>query len=349
MCLVSLSPFFLSLSLSPLSLYLSRYGFDRERSRQALDAGGGEVGATMEQLLLQVFTERYGPKAVSPDGLQGAPMDECLTQRQEEALALTAIYGDRFTERIANSVWSVSLDLSFLAEKAVKAGGRHNGSAHGANGGIVHIREVCRFYLKGAGCRFGDKCKYKHQMPTKMGGGPPEVVAASQPGFSSFSPPEYELEVRFPKGNRYPFQAPVVAFSTNDESVGAAARLSVTERLFAEALAAARSGEPVVYTLITCCEDESAMMELLSVGHHKYSSPPPVLVVPPPVPAAPAMTKSRSGRSNVPVTQDSKSSTNSNSHQIANNRTTSTSNATSNSRRIEGERELKHATQDSTG
>uniref|UniRef100_A0A4W5KEL6 Putative ATP-dependent RNA helicase DHX57 n=1 Tax=Hucho hucho TaxID=62062 RepID=A0A4W5KEL6_9TELE len=309
---------------------LCRYGFDRERSKQALEAGVGEVGATMEQLLLQVFSERYGPKAVSPDGLQGAPMDECLTQRQEEALALTAIYGDRFTERIANSVWTVTLDPDFLADIA---GRKQNASAR--TNDSVQISDVCSFYLKGAGCRFGAKCKYKHQMPTKgTASGPQDPVGASQPGFSSYSSPEYELEVRFPKGNRYPFQAPVIAFSTNDEAIGAAARLSVTEHLFGEALAAAKEGEPVVYTLITCCEDEATMKDLLSVTHHKYSSLPPVVVAPPL--AAFAMTKSMSGRSNTASHVESKSSTNTNrtapTNSTANSRTAPTNSTTANSR-----------------
>ncbi|KAJ8013856.1 hypothetical protein DPEC_G00034150, partial [Dallia pectoralis] len=308
---------------------LCRYGFDRERSRQALETGVGEVGATLEQLLLQIFMERYGLKAISPDGLQGAPMDECLTQRQEEALALTAIYGDRFTERIANSVWTVTLDPDFLADIS----GR-NRKAAACTDGVVHLHEVCRFYLKGGGCRFGAKCKYKHQMPTKgKASGPQEPVGASQPGFSSYSSPEYELEVRFPKGNRYPFQAPIVAFSTNDESIGAAARLSVTEHLFGEALAAAKEGEPVVYTLITCCEDEATMKELLSVTHHKYSSLPPVVVAPPPI----SISKSRGGRSNASSHEGTKSNMNADRPTLTNNstgnsRTAPNNNSTGNSR-----------------
>lgn len=270
-----------------------RYGFDRERGKQALEAGGGEFGATLEQLLHQVFSERYGQKAVSPDGLEGVPMDECLSQRQEEALALAAIYGERFDERIANTVWTVTLDLLFLSH------GNKNGSEVGSRYGerSVNIRDVCRFYLKGQGCRFGNKCKFKHQMPTKRGSGAgsPDLNGPSQPGISSYSSPEYVLEIRFPKGNRYPFQAPIVAFSTNDESMGAAGRLSVTERLFGEALAAAKSSEPVVYTLITLCEDESTMKELLAVSHHKYSTPPPVVAVPPP---SLAIAKNKSVRSN---------------------------------------------------
>uniref|UniRef100_A0A672ZPM5 Putative ATP-dependent RNA helicase DHX57 n=1 Tax=Sphaeramia orbicularis TaxID=375764 RepID=A0A672ZPM5_9TELE len=278
---------------------LCRYGFDRERSKRALESGEGEFGATLEQLLHQVFTERYGQKSVSPDGLDVVPMDECLSQRQEEALALAAIYGERFSERIANAVWTVSLDLSFLSNSVFKNSRKQN------NEKSISIRDVCRFYLKGQGCRFGDKCRFKHQLPTKgtSADGSPELNGPSQPGFSSYSPPEYELEIRFPKGNRYPFQAPIVAFSTNDESVLGSGRLSVTERLYGEALAAAKSSEPVVYTLITLCEDEATMKELLTVSHHKYSTPPPVVVVPPP---SLTITKSKSVRSN--TSEESRSS-----------------------------------------
>ncbi|XP_023205759.1 putative ATP-dependent RNA helicase DHX57 isoform X1 [Xiphophorus maculatus] len=267
---------------------LCRYGFDRERSKQALESGGGEFGSTLEHLLLQVFSERYGQKAVSPDGLQGVPMDECLSQRQEEALALAAIFGDRFYERIANAVWTVSLDVSFLSDKPA----RNGGDAAGKNS-----RNVCKFYLKDRGCRFGDKCRFRHELPgrERSGAGSLDPKGPSQPGFTSYSPPEYELEVRFPKGNRYPHQAPIVAFSTNDESVAAAGRLGVTEKLFGEALAAAKSGEPVVYTLITLCEDELSMKELLAVGHHKYSTPPPV-VAPQPNPLG--IAKSRTSSTN---------------------------------------------------
>lgn len=296
-------------------LSICRYGFDRERSKQALESGGGEFGATLEQLLLQIFSERYGQKAISSDGLEGVPMDECLSQRQEEALALTAIYGERFSERIANAVWTVTLDLSFLADSASR-NGRHVGN-RGGGGGVASIHGVCKFYMKGQGCRFGDKCKFKHQLPTKRrsGAGSPDPMGPSQPGFSSFAPPEYELEIRFPKGNRYPFQAPIVAFSTTDESVGAAGRLSVTERLFGEALAAAKCNEPVVYTLITICEDDTTMNELLAVSHHKYSTPPPVVGPPPLL----ALAKSKSVKSS--TSEESRSSSASSSNHTTSRRT----------------------------
>lgn len=279
-------------------LVLGRYGFDRERARQALEVSGGDFGATLEQLVQQVFSERYGQKAVSPDGLKAVPLDECLAQRQEEAMALAAIYGDRFSERIANVVWTVTLDMSLFTAGTASFGGpsRSRGGREATND-----RRVCQFYLKGKGCRYGDKCKFKHQTPARdrPGAGSPDPNGPSQPGYSSYSPPEYELEIRFPKGNRYPFQAPLVAFSTTDEAIGAAGRLSVTERLFAEALAAAKSSEPVVYTLVTLCEDEATMTELLAAAHHKYSSPPPLL-------PALALAKSKSVKSN--ASEESRSS-----------------------------------------
>lgn len=226
---------------------------------------------TLEHLLHQVYTERHGREALSTAGLSAKPMDECLNQRQEEALALAAIYGERFQERIANSVWVVTLDALFLTDNI--------GKSYSANqNGGKSSKRVCQFYLQGRGCRYGSRCKFKHQAPEKKDSS--DQRGPAQSGISSHSRPEYEVEIRFPKGNRYPAQAPVVAFSTNDESIGAAARLGVTERLFGEALAAARDTEPVVYTLVSVCEDEAAMKELLGVTHHKYSKPPPVVAPP---------------------------------------------------------------------
>lgn len=298
-----------------------RYGFERARSKQALEAGGGEVGTTLERLLLQVFCERYGQKAVCPGGLKEVSMDECLIYRQEEALALAAIYGERFSERITNVVWTITLDLPFLSGNVV-------GQGRGARNCDADTQKVCQFYMKGKGCRFGDKCRFIHQLPNKEthGAAPPDPKGPSQPGFTSYSPPEYELEIRFPKGNHYPFETPIVAFSTTDESVGAAGRLSVSERLFGEALAAAKSSDPVVYTLISLCEDETVMRELLAVGHHKYSTAPSVLEAPLP---SPGIAKGKSGRSNGHEESRSRSS--------VNHATSRKTVATNNNRAINGE------------
>ncbi|XP_016129380.1 putative ATP-dependent RNA helicase DHX57 [Sinocyclocheilus grahami] len=251
---------------------LCRYGFDRERCRQALEAGEesgrGEVGATLELLLSQMFTERFGSSALSPQTSDLPSQEECVAPRQEEALALTAIYGDRYCERISNRVWTIQLDLLCLDERRNKISDAANCKKQSGS------NQICKFYLKGAGCRYGNRCRFKHQTPESSSSR--EFCKASQPGFSSTEVPVYQLEIRFQPGSLYPFQAPLVAFSSTDESLSGAGCLSVTEYLFGQALSGAQEGEPVVYTLISCLEEDGPARELLSAAHHKYSAPPTV-------------------------------------------------------------------------
>ncbi|KAK6328593.1 hypothetical protein J4Q44_G00005710 [Coregonus suidteri] len=110
---------------------------------------------------------------------------------QQEALALTTIYGDRFTERIANSVWTITLALDFQADIA---GGKQNASAStgGPRSLLGHLPAAGLEPSASISTRYPPRGKPRAQDP----------VGASQPEFSS---PEYELEVCFPKGNYYPF------------------------------------------------------------------------------------------------------------------------------------------------
>ncbi|KAI5606345.1 putative ATP-dependent RNA helicase DHX57 isoform X1, partial [Silurus asotus] len=258
---------------------LCRYGFDRERSRQALEAaergGKGEVGATLEILLSQMFTERFGSTALDLQVPEPPSYEECMALRQEEAVALTAIFGERFCERISGHVWIIQLDLLWISEvrsQSSKLTKKEQTTKSSST-------QLCKFYLKGSGCRYGKNCRFKHQKPNESSNHK-NPCGPSQPGFSSTDCPVYQLEVRFPQGNRYPFQPPLAAFSSTDEAISGAGRLNVTEYLFGQTLSAAQEGEPVVYTLVSCLEEDGPIKELLSASHHKYSAPPPILAKP---------------------------------------------------------------------
>ncbi|XP_029450233.1 putative ATP-dependent RNA helicase DHX57 isoform X3 [Rhinatrema bivittatum] len=247
--------------ISPFAIgKLSRYGFEKERCLSVLKVCDCDVGISLEHLLQQCFSETYGEKMKSLGRTANVPMEECMERRQEEAFALSSICGDKFVERIPNRVWTIGLELEYLTNKLSKTHKRDN---------VKEIpRDICRFYLQGS-CRFGLRCKFKHDIPKEAQNLKDDSHLRPNKDVSFF----YELEIRFPEGNKYPCQAPLIAFHSINENLPLACRLHIAEFLYGKALMAAETCEPVVYALLACLEDEEEIFKLLDKTHHKYSVP----------------------------------------------------------------------------
>ncbi|XP_065785475.1 putative ATP-dependent RNA helicase DHX57 isoform X1 [Muntiacus reevesi] len=255
---------------------LSRYGFHTEHCQAALRICDGDVGASLEHLLTQCFSETFGERMKISEAVAHVNLDECVEQRQEEAFALKSICGEKFIERIQNRVWTIGLELEYLTSKFCKF--KQKESTKNIQEASL---EVCKFYLKG-NCKFGSKCKFKHEVPpNQIVGRVERNVDDSHLNANEDASFLYELEIRFSKDHKYPYQAPLVAFYSTNENLPLACRLHISEFLYGKALTFAETSEPVVYSLITLLEEESEITKLLTNTHHKYSVPPVNLPVSP--------------------------------------------------------------------
>ncbi|XP_062934635.1 putative ATP-dependent RNA helicase DHX57 isoform X2 [Cynocephalus volans] len=257
-------------TVSPFAVQkLSRYGFNTERCQAALRICDGDVGASLEHLLTQCFSETFGERMKVSEAVGHISLDECVEQRQEEAFALKSICGEKFIERIQNRVWTIGLELAYLTSKFCKFKQRES-----TKNVQETSLETCRFYLKG-NCKFGSKCKFKHEVPpNQIVGRAERSVDDSHLNANEDASFLYELEIRFSKNHKYPYQAPLVAFYSTNENLPLACRLHISEFLYGKALTFAETSEPVVYSLITLLEEESEIVKLLTNTHHKYSVPP---------------------------------------------------------------------------
>ncbi|XP_003908583.2 putative ATP-dependent RNA helicase DHX57 isoform X1 [Papio anubis] len=264
-------------TVSPFAVQkLSRYGFNIERCQAVLRMCDGDVGASLEQLLTQCFSETFGERMKISEAVNQISLDECMEQRQEEAFALKSICGEKFIERIQNRVWTIGFELEYLTSRFRKSKPKESTKNVQENS-----LEICKFYLKG-NCKFGSKCKFKHEVPpNQIVGRIERSVDDSHLNANEDGSFLYELEIRFSKDHKYPYQAPLVAFYSTNENLPLACRLHISEFLYDKALTFAETSEPVVYSLITLLEEESEIIKLLTNTHHKYSVP-PVNVLPVP-------------------------------------------------------------------
>ncbi|XP_032881667.1 putative ATP-dependent RNA helicase DHX57 isoform X2 [Amblyraja radiata] len=248
--------------ISPFAVWkLTRYGFHADHCIPVLKMFDGDAGLSLEYLLLQCFKEKFG------DGIKASPnsgnvgSEECEERRQEEALVLSSIYEGKFFEKIQNRIWTVELPLNHLTQKLNKVG-----QCETEESGVKAGRGICQHYLKGK-CCFGSRCKFRHETPRRDERKDDSHLRCDPSAIL------YTLEIRFPPSNKYPYQAPLVAFATTNDNVPQACRLHIAEYLYGQTLDATETSEPVVHTLIMCLEDEARMSELLLETSHKYSNP----------------------------------------------------------------------------
>lgn len=254
-----------------------RYGFHKTRCSAALNENAGDLGLSLECLMSNCFNVPLHCNEDSDDvkDIQGQSLEEILEQRSEEKMALESIYGDRFIERIPNHVWVVSLELPHLTELIGSKNQKLCSSRQlqSKTSTKSHL-PVCRFFQKGF-CRFGKRCKNRHEQPNT---GPRErfVPVYDDDGASTEKLP-YQLHVRFPAGNRYPCEVPLVAFSSTNEKMPYYTCLNISFRLMQEAHQQVADCLPAIFSLISILEDVDELRDIVTTPALLYSHPEPVV------------------------------------------------------------------------
>lgn len=230
----------------------SSYGFHTSHCLEALTLQDGDTGLALELLMSVYFSLELPPQLES----SAEPLSEALQDaRFEEKEALQAIYDNGFTERIPNKVWVVKLELLYLHTICDKPESKKVQKPQ---------KELCKFFLKG-NCKYSYKCKNSHDgslLNKKI-----DDTHLKVPGEDS---KEFELEIRFPIGSKYPSEPALVCVTAVNPRYPTDVCLKLTQRLQKEAFSLAQDGFPAVFSLVGILENENEIKEVL-----KYVRPGP--------------------------------------------------------------------------
>ncbi|XP_008555927.1 putative ATP-dependent RNA helicase DHX57 [Microplitis demolitor] len=240
---------------------LESYSFHPNHCLEALSHAEGDFGRALEIL----FEKYYQVKPVNTgdaDGFSEEDLNDILEKRDDEKQALESIYSEMFVEKIKNRLWLVKLKLDYLLrkksddsdDKTAKKNDRKNNNSNNSK-----RNDVCRLFVSGK-CRFADRCKFLHQQPEQK-----KIETAVK------EDSEFILEIRFPEGNKYPYEPPYLYLYKSDPSMAYpnVKYLMIVKRLYEEAKEQC-TGESCLFTLISLLENEDEMMEYLNNNNPNF-------------------------------------------------------------------------------
>ncbi|XP_065345049.1 putative ATP-dependent RNA helicase DHX57 [Cloeon dipterum] len=223
---------------------LESFGFHSTHCVEALNIFNGDVSQALQLLCSAYFSS---PEPQEP--LEKLS-DSVIDARQEEKEALEAIYDSEFAERIPYKVWCLKLNLPYLRKLCDKPK-------------VVvptkPAKELCRFYLKGV-CRQSYNCKFSHEGLSKA-----STVSDAHLRDPKDESTLFEMEIRFPEGNNYPTDAPLVCVSAESSKFPTDLCLKISKKLNDEAKLLAEQGFPAIFSLVGILEQETEIAPLLNL------------------------------------------------------------------------------------
>ncbi|XP_066141105.1 putative ATP-dependent RNA helicase DHX57 [Euwallacea fornicatus] len=217
---------------------LQSYGFHESHCIEAFE----HCDNTIEDALQLLYTKylKIRKKDVQDHGLSDA---ELLDMRTDERSSLESIYESCF-KRKTEDVWNITLQADYLFNMY------HNKQKPPKPTVTKKVKEKCKNFIRGVPCKFGNKCRFSHE---------PDVVDNQNNHLDSHF---FELEFRFPKNSKYPYEPPLILLKSN-VCLPPLMSLHICKRLYQEAESLAADGIPCVYSVTELLKIEDEIKEHL--------------------------------------------------------------------------------------
>uniref|UniRef100_A0A182VRY0 RNA helicase n=1 Tax=Anopheles minimus TaxID=112268 RepID=A0A182VRY0_9DIPT len=255
---------------------LHSYAFHRSHCEEALDHHNGDVDNALALLFSKYFPPPNDP---GPPTAEDHNEDELCTLRADEREVLESIYDKLFVEKEHNRVWQLKFKIDHLLahspSEMKKQAEREAQQAEEEKRRMLEAlakkkkakREKCWNFAKGK-CRYGNRCHYSHEPDEsdgeeKKGGKKVEKTAEEDPNW-------FFLEIRFPPGNRYPFERPILLLKTTCSDIPEQLCLRVNRRLVQECIELTNDGMPCIYAVADLLQNDTEIGQFLELDRYQF-------------------------------------------------------------------------------
>lgn len=245
---------------------LESYGFDINHCVEALEHCKGDTDSALELLYQQYF-----PSILNNDTKTRPEIseNEAKEMRADEMDALKSIYeAGVFEEKEPNKVWLLKFKVDHLLiyseseqkKRALIEQEEQKKKKFGA--GPKKAIEKCRNFSTTGKCKYGNRCRFSH-----------EIEASKAFVDPNLDTNWFFLEFRFPNGNLYPYETPLIAMKTICPDISKVLCLRITRRLLEEAQSLAADGMPSVYSIADLLQNDADIMEFLKKDRFTFPDP----------------------------------------------------------------------------
>lgn len=243
---------------------LESYGFDISHCIEAHEHCKMHADEALELLYRQYFPL---PKVEADK--PALSEDEVKELRRDELDALNSIYEKGvLEEKEANSVWLLKLKIDHLLvfsdseqkKKELKDLEKQKRQKYGV--GAKKKIEKCRNFVASGKCKYGTRCRYTHDTEPERSVVDPNLDTNW-----------FFLEFRFPSGNSYPHEAPIITLKTTCPDISKEICLRLTRYCLQQAQTLAVDGMPSVYTIADSLQNEEEITTFLKNDRYVFPDP----------------------------------------------------------------------------